>query len=129
MNAWVYAAQSRTAEADEFADRLRRENNYGVIQANARYYQGEIHTDAVAVYHDGSEPRIPDAHEGSDVRVERWDQRTAEASETPTVAARSDGHTVEQNGTWFTLYDPDGNKVGVSKRSEDDAWAQLGGVD
>lgn len=34
-------------------------------------------------------------------------------------------YTVSANGSWFTLYDPDGNKVGSSQRTEAEAWAQL----
>lgn len=38
----------------------------------------------------------------------------------------SDGeYEVEQSGTWYKLIDPDGEQVGKSVRSEEDAWALL----
>lgn len=36
-------------------------------------------------------------------------------------------YRVEKNGTWYSLIGPDGEKVGASKRSEAEAWAQLEG--
>ena len=35
------------------------------------------------------------------------------------------GYEVEQSGTWYKLIGPDGEQVGKSQRSEEDAWALL----
>lgn len=39
------------------------------------------------------------------------------------------GYRVEQNGQWFSLMGPDGEKVGKSQRSYDEAFALIPGSD
>lgn len=113
MTAIVYSAQSRAHEAQEFAAQLRESEEIGVLQCNARYYHGEVHNEAEVVYHDGSEPRIPEVCGEHGIRCERWDDGVV------------GGYEVRQNGTWYKLFGPDGEQVGKSQRSEEDAWALL----
>lgn len=54
----------------------------------------------------------------------------AEAREAaPVDPGQHVGYHVEQNGTWFTLIGPDGEKVGKSQRSYDEAFDLIPGSD
>lgn len=86
-----------------------------------RYFDpDQIDSTVERVYHDGTDPLIPWAHE----------QRGIESELIPEVRGETvhgdpePDYRVEQNGPWYSLIGPDG-KVGKSQRSEDDAWALL----
>lgn len=155
MDAWVYHSARRHAEADELVARLRASGEFAtVIPANSRYYNGEIHRGCV-VYHDDSRRDLVWAHErhgvelrqfagremGSEVRVDPEDLAQVVGVTQPLPAARvtdppaeiarevpeeQRGEWVEQKGMWFTAF-RNGQKVGKAQRSEDEAWALLGG--
>lgn len=133
MIAWVYHSQRRTTEAAAFIERLRASNEYGAVRpANARYYRGEVHR-GDAVFHDGSNRRLVWAHQEAGVEVRLWTEPDLNQEASPTsipavpedvIAGPQPTVEIRQNGTWYTAY-RDGEKVGIAKRSEDEAWALL----
>lgn len=157
MNAWVYHTARRAAEADALVAKLRASREFAlVIPANTRYYQGEIHKGCV-VFHDGSRRDLVWAHEREGVELRQFtgatmDVETGPGHEVlaqvigvpqplpegkvtdppepigppPPVDPEQQGEWVEKNGMWFTAY-RNGQKIGTAKRSEDEAWAFLGG--
>lgn len=148
MDAWVYHTAGRRLEADALVAELRASRQFEFVRpANSRYYKGEIHKGDV-VYHDGSRRDLVWAHEreGVDVRQFTGQEMDVE-SRAPTVPAvppilepkverreatpeaagvPAEGDAVVQSGMWFTAY-RNGQKVGKAQRSEDEAWALLGG--
>lgn len=144
MDAWVYHTAGRQAEADALIDRLRASGDHAaVIPANSRYYRGEIHRGCV-VYHDGSRRDLVWAHEREGVELRQFAGTPMEeghallpplppAPTQPTTESTAVsptqtevGDRVEQSGQWFTAY-RNGQKLGKAQRSEDEAWALLGG--
>lgn len=66
-------------------------------------------------------PEAPDTNEvRAQIDADRQRQLATRNDSAPVV----DGYRVEQNGQWYSLIGPDGEKVGVSKRSADEALAQ-----
>lgn len=138
MDAWVYHTAGRQAEADKLVAELRAGPDFGgVQQANSRYYRGEIHKGCV-VYHDGSRRDLVWAHEREGVELRQFagqpmdvESREPAPPTSPTMEAsprdpEKGRDRVEQSGQWFTAYRDD-QKVGKAQRSEDEAWALLGG--
>lgn len=71
-------------------------------------------------------PPVVDKHaEGLKIDADRHRQLSTPKAdhEALTAKRRAAGFTVVQNGRWYELTDPDGNKVGKGQKSEAAAWA------
>ncbi|MGK7311446.1 MAG: translation initiation factor IF-2 [Candidatus Longimicrobiales bacterium M2_2A_002] len=116
-------------EAEEAEEAALRPAGYSVEQSGSWYKL--IGPDGEQV---GKSQRSEDAAwallEEVEAEVEAEEEvepaEEAPAEEAPeTEAARPAGYYVEQSGSWYKLFGPDGEQVGKSQRSEDAAWALL----
>lgn len=122
MRTLVYAHRSRAAEAMERVARLRSEGATALYR-DTRGFDGSVEDCDLVVTDD---PHVAHVHQERGIAVQSFGSPAAVAvpQDIPRPAAPdSDGYRVEQRGTWFSLVDPDGNKVGTSQRSEAEAWA------
>lgn len=131
----VYASKKNQAAAIAYVAELR-EAGQKAVYVSTRHFAGEFlpaervfvdDTDGpvAALYHSQGvdvEPiptvKVKDPAKPGDYVVKN------EADVTPADEPFEEGWRVEQNGQWFTLYGPDGEKVGKAARSEAEAWAQ-----
>lgn len=124
----VYARRANSPEAAAFVKKQRSEGK-NARETNARYFDPEQADLTVErVYHDGEVPAIPYFYGQKDIPCEiipgfRGEVRHEAPDEAPEDVR--DGYHVEQSGPWYALMGPDGEKIGKSQRSAEEAWAQL----
>lgn len=135
----VYAFRANTEAAAALVAKLRAEGRNAREQNSQYFDHAQVDKGAVKVYHDGGTLVIPHAYGKLGVECELIPglsvERGAETATEPVLApevvepadeapAPTGGFRVEQAGTWYSLIGPDGEKVGKSQRSEEEAWAQ-----
>ena len=129
----VYAFRRNSPAAAAFVEQLRAEG-HRARELNSQFFRREqADRGAERVYHDGGTLVIPDFYEGLGVPCALIPglepERGVEVPTGPVLAEvytpdPGEAYRVEQNGAWYTLIGPDGEKVGKAQRSEQDAWAQ-----
>ena len=132
MRAWVFARRGLARVADDYAERLRGSGSFdAVTRAESHLYKGEK-IEADVVFHDGSAPIVQYTSEERGVRCEYVDfGRAVSPTGTPSEAVRPEvpedaaPHTLDYKQPWYTIYDPDGRKVGKATRDEAEARARL----
>ena len=71
----------------------------------------------------------PEPAEAEEAAEADEEEEAEEAAEEAVVAEaeeeQPEGYTVERSGSWYKLFGPDGEQIGKSQRSEEDAWALL----
>lgn len=123
MKVLVYARRINADAKSALAENLQAEGHY-VVQSNSKYYRGEVDKEADLVFHDGMVPEIADRYKDAGIKVQSF----AGSSSRPATHRTGDlpeGYFIEGNAPWFTLYGPDGEKVGKAKRSWEEAAAQV----
>lgn len=127
----VYAHRSNSPAAAAFVEKLR-DGGRPAREGNSRWFDPEqADLDVVKVYHDGSAADIPWFYEEHGISCEIIPTVEPETAHRAPVAAPEDdtdtrdGHHVVNKGTWYSLIGPDGEKVGKSQRSEEEAWALM----
>lgn len=118
----VYFKPRNRDRAESVIRRLRDEGHQ-VRAANAEYFESDQLEPVDVVYHDGTEPLVPEAYGPRGIDCESFAPRR------PTSPGPGSGYHVERSGSWYKLIGPAGEQIGKSQRTEDDAWALAGGVD
>lgn len=119
---YVYHRPANVARASALADALRAEG-HRVRVGDVRYVT-EPERDATTVYID----RMPSGFAAACLSL---GLPILPLSADHTVAQEPEAHQgtgdyrVEQRGSWYTLLDPTGQKVGSAKRTEGEAWDQV----
>lgn len=126
MRAWVFARRGNARAADRFAENLVTGGGFDTAaRADSRWYEGELYTDADVIYHDGSTPLLQHVHEREGITCEYVDFGYTQEPEHPEPEVAKPVHTVEYKAPWFTIYGPDGEKVGKATKSEQEANERL----
>lgn len=123
----VWAIRTNSPAAAALVNRLHAEGRHARENNSAWWDPKQIDREAVHVYHDNAVPAIPDVYEAHGIPCELIPGLEPETQPTRPHKDRSQtgGYRVGENGTWFTLYGPDGEKIGKSQRSEAEAWALM----
>jgi len=125
MRTLVYVHRSRAAEALALVARLHGDGDTALYR-DTRGYDGDIERCDLVVTDDAV---VANAHHDAGIEVELFTP-TAPVVVPDNIPAPMDTTTeseyrVTQNGTWFTLVGPDGEKVGSAQRSEAAALALI----
>ena len=129
----VWANRRNSPMAAELVAQLASEGHLA-REANVEYFDPDQQDTGVdRAYHDGTDPRVPAFYADHGVPCELMPGIGGDARHTADSLARavqgpgetSGQHYIEKSGTWYKLIGPDGEQIGKSQRSEDDAWALL----